>query len=478
MREHAAHERAVYEHERERVVIVEDDRELRAFLAEVIEDAGYESLPFPTADAALAAMVGGESADVVVTDLILPGVRGHELLQKLRLQRPELHVIVITAFGSIESAIELVKAGAYDYLAKPLVTDELLLTIERALAESRLRREVARLSRIETNPPGFIAASRAMHDLFRVMRRAADSPYPVLVTGESGTGKELVARALHELSGRRGRFVAVNCAALPENLLESELFGHEKGAFTGAAREKPGLFEAADGGTLFLDEIGELPSTLQPKLMRALESGEVRRVGAVRPLRVQVRLVSATNRDVEEDVREGRFREDLFWRLNVIHLTLPPLRERPADIPILAEHFLELSRAQVSADRPPAEAERNGVRRISPEAMAVLTAYPWPGNVRELRNAIERAFTLAPGAEIRADDLPPRVRKSGRAAVVIASAVEQQLPLRELERAYILETLRRTDGNKSRAAEILGLDRKTLYRKLDEYGQDDVSSES
>jgi DNA-binding NtrC family response regulator len=434
----------------ERIVLVEDDRELRALLAEVLADAGYRVAPFSSANLAAGALASGEEADLVVTDLILPGMRGHELLREVRRLRPELHVIAITAFGAIDSAIELVKAGAYDYLTKPFGTDELLLTVERALEESRVRREAAGLARSPGSAPeGFVGASRAMQELFTVVRRAAISSYPALVTGESGTGKELVARALHQASGR-GAFVAVNCAALPENLLESELFGHEKGAFSGAERENPGLFQAADGGTLFLDEIGDLPLSLQPKLLRVLEEGEVRPVGSTRPRTVDVRVVAATNRDLEQEVEGGRFRQDLFWRLNVVHLHVPALRERPADIPLLAEHFL-------------------ASRRIAPEAMAVLTAYAWPGNVRELRNALERAVTLSPSGEIGVADLPPRVRETGRVTALVAEAARRELPLREVEKAYVLEILARVGGNKSRAAEILEMDRKTLYRKLEEW---------
>jgi two-component system, NtrC family, response regulator AtoC len=433
------------------VILVEDDRELRAFLAEALDDAGYAVRDFSSADAACEYLTAGGVADAVVTDLIMPGMKGQELLHEIRGRRPELNVVIITAFGAIDSAIALVKSGAYDYLTKPFSTDELLLTLERALEESRLRREVARLTAAGAAAlPGFIGASHAVQEVFDLVHKAAVSRHPVLVTGESGTGKELIARALHTLSLRAGRFVAVNCAALPENLLESELFGHEKGAFTGADRDKPGLLETAHGGTLFLDEVTELPAALQPKLLRALEEGEVRRLGATQPRRFDVRFVAATNRDLEKQVAEARFREDLYWRLHVLHVHLPPLRERPADIPLLAEHFL-------------------GGRPTSHEAMAVLTSYPWPGNVRELRNALERAATLSSTPEIRVADLPPRIRDSGDPTVLVADASTRQLPLRELERAYILEVLRQTGGNKSRTAEILGLDRKTLYRKLEEY---------
>jgi len=439
----------------EHIVLAEDDRELREFLKEALEEVGYIMHDFPTADAAFEYLSSGGTADAVVTDLVMPGMRGHELLNAVRAQRAELNIIIITAFGAIDSAIGMVKAGAYDYLTKPFNTDELLLTLERALEESRLRREVARLSRTSARAlPGTIGASRAMQEIYDVVHRAAASNVPVLITGESGTGKELVARALHQLSGRNGAFVAINCAALPENLLESELFGYQRGAFTGADRDKPGLLETANRGTLFLDEVAELPAALQPKMLRALEEGEVRRLGSTQPRTFDVRFLTATNRDLEQQVASGQFREDLYWRLNVLHVHMPPLRERMPDIPLLAEHFL--------SGRP-----------MSHEAMAMLTSYPWPGNVRELRNALERASALADADEISAADLPPRVRDASRAITRVADASRRNLPLRDVERAYILEIFRQTGGNKSRTAEILGLDRKTLYRKLDEYRSTD-----
>ncbi len=407
-----------------------------------------------TAEAALHTIHREPAPDLIITDLMLPGMRGHDLLRAIKAQRNELNVIIITAFGSIDSAIELVKSGAWDYLTKPFGTDELLLVVERALEESRLRREVATLARSAAAPlPGFIGASRAILETFAMVRRAGPSQKPVLITGESGTGKELVARALHQTSARSA-FVAVNCSAFPENLLESELFGHEKGAFTGAARDKPGLFEMADAGTLFLDEITDLPAVLLPKLLRALESGEIRRVGATATRTVDARVLAASNRDIDEEVAAGRLREDLYWRLNVIHIHVPALRERVPDIPLLAEHFL-------------------AGHRIAPAAMAVLAAYSWPGNVRELRNAIERAVTLSTGEEIGLADLPERIRDTGATAALVANATRRQVSLRELEREYILQTLRQAGGNKSRAAEILGLDRKTLYRKLEEFRAED-----
>jgi len=440
------------------IVVVEDDRELRELVVDVLRGAGYAPVAHATAEAALEHLDRGAPADLAITDLVMPGMGGEAFLPAVRKRRPEINVVVITAFGSIESAIQLVKAGAYDYVTKPFGTDELLLSVQRALEESRLRRELAALRRGGTGLPGFVGASRAVRELAELVGRAARSRHPVLLTGESGSGKELVARAIHEGSGR-GPFVAVNCGAIPEQLLESELFGHEKGAFSGADRAKAGLLETAHGGTAFLDEIGELPLPLQPKLLRALEDGEVRRVGSTEARRLDFRLLAATNRDLEELARQGGFREDLYWRLAVLHVHVPPLRDRPSDITLLAEHFLDAARR----DHPGAPA------RIAPDTMALLTAYAWPGNVRELRNAIQRAATLATGEEIRPADLPPRIHDAGRAAGVVVSATRRPLTIRELERAYILEMLRQVDGNKSRAAELLGLDRKTLYRKLTEY---------
>ena len=465
----------------DQILIVEDDRELRELLVELLSDAGYTALPCASAGAALQTLAAGEGSDLVLTDLIMPGMPGQELLVEVRRRAPELNVVVMTAFGSIESAIELVKAGAFDYLTKPLATDDLLLSVERALTESRARREAARRTRAAGRSilRGFVGESPAMHALYRLIGRAAHSSHPVLITGESGTGKELVARALHAASGR-GAFVTVNCGALPENLLESELFGHERGAFTGADRQKDGLFQVADGGTLFLDEIAELPLPLQPKLLRALEQAEVRRVGSVTAQTIDVRLLAATNRTLEQEVELGRFRDDLFWRLNVLQVHVPPLRDRAEDIPLLARHFLaraadegKIPLRQPSDDKGPQA--RPVPTRIAQDAMVALTSYPWPGNVRELRNAIYRAATLVTGDEIQLEDLPERIREGGDAAMRVASASRRHITLRELERLYVLEVVRQTQGNKSKAAEILGMDRKTLYRKLEEYRTDDPS---
>jgi DNA-binding NtrC family response regulator len=446
---------------RERALIAEDNEDMRDLIQEVLEDAGYETIAASNGRQALAHIEKeNEVIDLVITDVRMPEMTGDELLAKVRELRAETPVIVITAFGSVEQAVEMVKAGAYQYLTKPFDNRDILRLVEEAMEGSAAQREQARLRREKpATPPRLIGASRPMRDLFDHIALAARSASTVLIIGESGTGKELVARGIHEMSGRKGAFVPVNCAAIPAELIESELFGHTGSAFTGARQPRAGLIEASDGGTLFLDEVGELPSPVQPKLLRSLQEGAVRRVGANAEKPVDLRVVAATNRDLEQDVSSGRFREDLFWRLNVIRLKAPPLRDRSFDIPLLVEHFVNKA----------TEAMKRTALDVSSEALAILTAYSWPGNVRELENAIERAIAFARGTVITPNDLPERVRSSGGAAVLIARSVEQNLTMRELEREYILEVLRRTDGNKSRAAELLGLDRKTLYRRLDEY---------
>lgn len=453
----------------ERVLITDDDADMRDLLQEVLEDAGYTTVVAVDGRAALALVERErEMIDLVITDVRMPGITGDELLRAVRERRAEAPVIVITAFGSVEQAVEMVKAGAFEYLTKPFDPPELLQAIEQALKQSAPQREQARLRRESPSTPArIIGASRPMRELFDLIGRAARSSSTVLITGESGTGKELVARAIHEMSGRSGSFIPINCAAIPAELIESELFGHTGSAFTGAKQARAGLFEAANGGTLFLDEIGELSLSVQPKLLRALQEGSVRRVGADREREVNVRAIAATNRDLEKEMQEGRFREDLFWRLNVIHLHVPPLRERAFDIPLLVEHFI--AKAAEEARRPPLD--------VPQESLAILTAYSWPGNVRELENAIERAVALAEGASLTPEDLPQRVRASGGAAAIIARSREQRLTVKELEREFILQTLRETGGNKSRAAELLGLDRKTLHRKLNEYRAEDPTLE-
>ncbi|HQR36114.1 MAG TPA: sigma-54 dependent transcriptional regulator [Blastocatellia bacterium] len=452
-----------------RILIADDEADLRDLLQDDLEANGYETAVAIDGRSALVHLEREQEViDLLLTDVRMPGLTGDQLLVKMRELRPEAPVIVMTAFGSVEQAVAMVKAGAYQYLTKPFQTDELLRVVETALSESAAQREQARLRRqLPLAPARIIGASKPMQELFKLIGRAARSASTVLVTGESGTGKELVARSIHELSERKGDFVPVNCAAIPSELIESELFGHTGQAFTGAKQARAGLFEAADGGTIFLDEVGELPLVMQPKLLRVLQEGTVRRVGADQEKAVNVRVVAATNRDLEAEIRAGRFREDLYWRLNVIHVHIPPLRERPFDIPLLVEHFL--NKSAESAGRPSLN--------VTPEALATLTAYSWPGNARELENAVERAVALAEGANLTPEDLPERIRNSGQTSQLLSQARQQRMTLYQLEREFILETLRLTAGNKSRAAELLGCDRRTLHRKLDEYRAQDPDFE-
>ncbi|MBO0720266.1 MAG: sigma-54-dependent Fis family transcriptional regulator [Blastocatellia bacterium] len=447
-----------------RLLIAEDNADMREFLQELLEDAGFETLLACDGREALAFIErAGQMIDLVITDVRMPAVKGDELLAIMGARRPETPVIVITAFGSVEQAVEMVKKGAFQYLTKPFASKELLGLVEEALQMSAPHREHARLRRESpATPAQIIGASQPMRQLFEIISIAARNTSTVLIAGESGTGKELVGRAIHEMSERKGAFVPLSCAAIPAELIEAELFGHTGGAFTGAKQARSGLFEAANGGTIFLDEIGELSLAMQPKLLRALQDGAVRRVGENHERTIDVRVIAATNRDLEQEVRAGRFREDLYWRLNVILITVPPLRDRAFDIPLLVEHFT--AKASQSADKP--------VPKVSADALALLTAYPWPGNVRELENAIERAIAFAQGATVTPEDLPKRVSANGAVSAIIARSTEQNYSLRDLEREYIFEMLRRTGGNKKRTAEILGLDRKTLYRKLEEYRTD------
>jgi DNA-binding NtrC family response regulator len=440
---------------------------MRDFLSESLMDEGYR------VDVAAGGRAGIErvragGVDLVVTDVKMPDMDGLDMLAEIRAPaggdgNPP-HVVVITAFGSIETAKRALKLGAHDYITKPFEIDDLLVAVEKAVDERTLRREVARLRKEVARPYRFeniIGKSAPMQDVFALIRRLSGSSANVLITGESGTGKELVARALHFNSPRAKKpFVPVNCAAIPDTLLESELFGYKRGAFTDARTDRQGQFVEADGGTIFLDEIGDLPPQLQAKLLRVLQERELRPLGAARSEKVDVRVLSATNRDLAQRMREGAFREDLFYRLNVIEVMLPPLRDRAEDVLPLSDHFLTEAAA------------RSGKRIIAftQAALKILLAYPWPGNVRELENVVERAVALAEGDQIGPDDLPPQVRER-RSADVLAGALARGLTLAELEREYINRVLQAEGGNKTRAAQRLGLDRKTLYRKLEEYGR-------
>jgi DNA-binding NtrC family response regulator len=447
-----------------RVLVVDDDRELCAWIEAGLRAHGFATESRTDPAAALAALRDAD-VDVVVTDLNMRGMHGLDLCERVVASRPDVPVLVITAFGSLETAVGAIRAGAYDFLTKPVELDALLVALERAVQHRRLRDEVKRLRQVVDDASGFgelIGTSPAMTRLYDLLSRVADSEASVLVTGESGTGKELVARALHRHSRRsNGPFIAVDCASVPETLLESELFGHARGAFTDARGARTGLFVQAHGGTLFLDEIGDLPLSLQPKLLRALQERVVRPVGADREVPFDVRLVAATNRDLEASVEERSFREDLWFRINVIHVELPPLRARGGDVLLLAQRFV--ARA----------AERAGKRvvGIAPAAANLLLAYPWPGNVRELQNCVERAVALAAFDQIGPDDLPDRVRTYRGSHVVVASEDPSELvALEEVERRYVLRVLESLGGNKTLAARTLGLDRKTLYRKLERWG--------
>jgi len=444
-----------------KILVVDDDADMRGLLSDVLESDGYRVGTAESGEKALQALAE-EQYDLVLTDLRMKGMLGTALLSEIKHRYPDTGVILMTAFGTVESAIEAMKGGAMDYLIKPVKTDDVLRTAGRAAREVQLRREVTHLRREVYKEYSFhqiLGKSRPMQEVFELIRRVADSPSNLLITGESGTGKELVAKAIHYNSDRRDRpFVAVNSAAIPEQLLESELFGHMRGAFTDAKADRPGLFEEAQKGTLFLDEISELPLMLQAKLLRAIQEREIRRVGSTKSIPVDVRIIAATNLNLADEVKAKHFREDLYYRLNVIEIRLPPLRDRRDDIPLLVETFLHKC----------AKANRKPLQGISESSLALLIDYSWPGNVRELENIIERAVTLARGEKIMPEDLPATVQGSRGDRRVLDDAAERTLPLQEVEWEYIKKILEKTGGNKYQAAQALGIDRKTLYRKLAE----------
>lgn len=451
-----------------RILVVDDEAAHRLMLKAHLEEADFAVLESATGEEALDLCLR-EKVDLILLDLRLPGLDGLAVLERLGEMGLGAPVIIMTAYGSIESAVQALKRGAEDYLTKPLDTDELLLKIEKALKlrdleEIQTRRQDDLTSRFDF--ASLLGRSPAMLELKETLALVAPSEATVLISGESGTGKELVARAVHQNSPRRDKaFVAVNCAALPETLLESELFGHEKGAFTGAHQQKAGRFELADQGTLFLDEIGEMAPTTQVKLLRVLEERSFERLGGTRTIGVDVRLLAATNQDLEAELEAGRFREDLFYRLNVVQVAVPSLRERGAeDIRELATHFLAESAAR----------NRKQIRVFRPAALKTLTAYPWPGNVRELVNAVERAVILARGEQIEVEDLPLAVQSwapgAGRDRPEAARGVSPGLTLKEVEAELIARTLEETGGNRTRAAAMLGITRQTLLNKIKEYG--------
>ena len=443
------------------VLVVDDDQPMRDMVMSLLEDEGVCGVAADSAEAALK-QLSEQSFSAVLSDIRMPGMDGVELVGRIRELRPHTPAILMTAFGSVDSAVQALRAGAFDYITKPFKREVLLASLERAFEHGVLEQENRLLRRAVDRLSSFgdlIGASPAMREIFALIRKVAGSRSNVLITRESGTGKDVVARTLHFTGNRRDKpFVPINCTAMPEGLLESELFGHVRGAFTGAHTSKKGLFEEADGGTLFLDEIGDMPLGLQGKLLRVVQDREIRPVGGNRGVKVDVRLITATNRDLANEIDAGRFRKDLYYRLNVIPIHMPPLRERPEDLPPLAEAFLR----KHEGDEP---------RSISPEALRRLASYRWEGNARELENLIERALTLSTSRELGVDDLPLPGLDGGDAdetspeELLLDRAAEQQLTLRELGDLYIARILERTGGNKVRAARVLGINRRTLYRR-------------
>jgi DNA-binding NtrC family response regulator len=440
---------------------VEDDAAMCELLREALDEEGYDVEVASGGRAGIDRVKRG-GIDLVVADVKMPDLDGLDVLREIKTCEPSPYVITITAFGSIDTAIRAVKLGAFDYITKPFEIDHLLLAVDKALGERALRSEVARLrDEVERSYrfDNIIGRSPAMQEIFGMVRRLAGSSASVLITGDSGTGKELIARSLHFSSPRKNRpFVPLNCAAIPDALLESELFGYKRGAFTDARADRAGIFVEAEGGTIFLDEIAELSPALQAKLLRVLQDREIRPLGGSGSEKIDVRVIAATNRDLDRRLKDGSFREDLYYRLNVIHIHLPPLRERPEDILGLCDHFLAAAAAHTG----------KRMAGFQEPAKKAMLGYAWPGNVRELQNVVERAVALAEGDTIRLEDLPGTIRER-KPADNLASALSRGLTLDELEREYIERVVRAEGGNKTRAAQRLGLDRKTLYRKLEDY---------
>jgi two-component system response regulator AtoC len=441
-----------------KILVVDDEAIVRESLHDWLTSAGYQVFTAENGPKALE-IIGREKMGIVITDLVMPGMDGIELMKRAKEILPSIEVIIITAYGSIPTAITAMKDGAYDYIEKPFCPERAELLVKKLAEHQELVEENLSLrQRLEDHYrfENIIAKSSKMQRVIEVIKVVAKSNATVLITGESGTGKELVARAIHSQSHRRNKpFVAVSCAALPESLLESELFGHEKGSFTGAYAQKKGKFEFANGGTLFLDEVGEMSANIQVHLLRVLEEKEFARVGGNEPIKVDVRVISATNKDLRKAIEKQEFREDLYYRLNVVSIELPPLRERKEDIPLLAEHFLHKFAME----------NQKEVTGFSPEAMELVLDYDWPGNVRELENAIERAVILAKDSIITIADLPQE-------NLSLAYSTTPRKNLKEVERNHVLNVLRETGGNYSEAARILGISRMTLYNKAREYGFD------
>ncbi|MBN1141263.1 MAG: sigma-54-dependent Fis family transcriptional regulator [Deltaproteobacteria bacterium] len=451
------------------ILIVDDEESMREFLSIMLHREGYQ---VTTAEDGAQALIclNGNSYDLIISDVKMPRLNGFQLLAHVRQHCPETMMIMITAFSTTEEAVDAMKRGAYDYITKPFKNEEIRLIVKNALERKALRQESLQKKEAvrRSSYACIIGRSAAMQKLYDMIGRVAATKATVLVTGESGTGKELVAKAIHANSGQKDSpFVAINCGAIPENLLESELFGHEKGSFTGATHAKTGLFEAANGGTIFLDEIGELPAMMQVKLLRVLQEREIRKVGGTRDIPVDVRLITATNKELEEEVAEGRFREDLFYRVNVIRLDLPPLRARKDDIPLLAEHFIKKI-------VPPETA-----LTLSDRALKRLVEYHWPGNIRELENVIERSAIFVSAGEIREEDLPPQLLRSrtdggakGGMEELPAAGLDLDGYLGNIEKEILLKALDRTNGVRKKAAELLNISFRSMRYRLAKYGID------
>jgi DNA-binding NtrC family response regulator len=470
-----------------RILVADDEPNLRRVLVAILRREGYDVVQ--AADGADAIEALSQPIDVIITDLKMPRVDGMDVLRHASANHPATPVIMITAFGTVDNAVAAVKAGAFDYIEKPFEQEQIRVIVNKAVKQAQLSRREARPLIAEGAARGgfgLVGESPEMQGIYGIITKVADTPSTVLITGESGTGKELVAKALHEHSSRKGGpFIKINCAAIPKTLMESELFGYEKGAFTGATSSKPGRFELADGGTLFLDEIGEIPVEMQVKLLRAIQESEFERVGGIKTLKVDVRLITATNRDLERETREGNFREDLFYRLNVVPLDIPPLRARVGDIPLLVQHIITKFNDRL----------KKSVLGISDEAMRLLKLHSWPGNIRELENVLERTILFSTGDSIEVGDLPPDLRGEGegpprpaptqemQVPVVPATAVEGREPTgptslkamvraetSRVERELIARALDETGGNVTQAAKLLKISRKSLQMKMKEFG--------
>ena len=445
------------------ILIIDDEKNIREGLSDALELEGYNTVVAENGKLGLERIAKGD-IDLVITDLRMPELSGEMVLEKVVAENPSIPVIVLTGHGSIDSAVDAMRKGAYNFLTKPLNLDQLTMIVKRALQSRELSIRHRRLLEEVEKSRSFehiIGKSGEMQKIFQKVRRVADSKASVLITGESGVGKELITDAIHNLSSRKDKpLIKVHCAALSENLLESELFGHEKGSFTGAANRKRGRFELANGGTIFLDEIGEINQNVQIKILRVLQEKQFERVGGEETLSVDVRVIAATNKDLEKEVREGRFREDLFYRLNVVQIQVPPLRERKDDIPLMIASFIKKA------------SEENGknVTGVDGKARSALYKYDWPGNIRQLKNCIESAVVMCEGDTITLNDLPPSISQVSEEAVI---KVPVGISMEEAEKIIIMQNLAINKGNKTKTAEILGIGRKTLHRKLDEWGEND-----